>query len=319
MKPTARARVSVLPLPEVDPWPTLWQSFERSMRADDRSPRTLEIYADGGRIFYGFLRERNMPTDPARIEKQHVEEFLIWLRTEGNKGQPAKPATVRNRFSCLRRFFNWCIEEGEIEHSPMQRMHGPKVEEEAPEVLTEDEQRRLLSACKGEDFEDRRDMALLRLMLDAGLRRGEVAGIKLEDLDLDGQVVKILGKGRRPGVAFIGSKTARDLDRYLRIRPRHLHNALPALWLSQKGALTGDGIHHLIQRRARMAGIERTIHPHLTRHSWAHAMKSAGASDEDVMNLGRWRDPKMMRRYGASAAIARAQETHRRLSPGDRL
>jgi site-specific recombinase XerD len=315
MKASASRKVAVLPDPSVDPWPTLWQSFERSMRADDKSPRTLEIYADGGRIFYDFMRERNLPTDPAAIQKQHVEDFLIWLRAE----RLAKPATVRARFSCLRRFFNWCIEEGEIEHSPMQRMHGPKVEEEAPQVLSEDEQRQLLNACKGEDFEDRRDTALLRLMLDAGLRRGEVAGIKLEDLDLDGRVVKILGKGRRPGVAFFGVKTARDLDRYLRIRPRHLHADLPELWLSQKGALTGDGIHHLIAQRARQARINRPIHPHLTRHSWAHALKSAGASDEDVMSLGRWRDPKMMRRYGASAAIARAQETHRRLSPGDRL
>ncbi len=315
MKATASRKIAVLPDPSVDPWPTLWQSFERSMRADDKSPRTLEIYADGGSIFYHFLLARNLPTDPAAIQKQHVEDFLIWLREE----RLAKPATVRARFSCLRRFFNWCLEEGEIEHSPMQRMHGPKVEEEAPEVLSEDEQRQLLNACKGEAFEDRRDTALLRLMLDAGLRRGEVAGIKLEDLDLDGRVVKILGKGRRPGVAFFGVKTARDLDRYLRIRPRHLHADLPALWLSQKGALTGDGIHHLIALRARQAKISRPIHPHLTRHSWAHALKSAGASDEDVMSLGRWRDPKMMRRYGASAAIARAQETHRRLSPGDRL
>jgi site-specific recombinase XerD len=309
------ARLSVLPQPTVDPWPMLWQSFERSMRAEDASPRTLEVYSDGARLFHAFLRERNLPTDPKRIEKQHVEDFLIWLREDRN----AKPATVRARFSTLRRFFNWCVDEEEIEHSPMARMHGPKVEEPAPEVLSEDEQRRLLAACRGETFEDRRDAALIRLMLDAGLRRGEVASIKVDDLDLDGHVVRIIGKGNRPGVAFFGVKTARDLDRYLRLRSRHSRASMPALWLAQKGALTGDGIHHLIARRAQLAGIERKIHPHLTRHSWAHAMKSAGASDEDVMTLGRWRDRKVMGRYGASAAQARAQETHRRLSPGDRI
>jgi site-specific recombinase XerD len=240
---------------------------------------------------------------------------LIWLRTE----RQAKPATIRARYSTMRRFFRWLIEEGEMEHSPMERMHGPKVEEPPPAVLTEDEQRQLLNACKGDAFEDRRDAAILRLMLDCGARRGETAGIKLEDLDLDGQVVKILGKGNRPGVAFFGLKTARDIDRYLRLRARHPRADLPALWLAQKGGLTGDGIHHLIQRRAAMAGLGRSVYPHLTRHSWANAMKSAGASDEDTMVLGRWRDAKIMRRYGASAAISRAQETHRRLSPGDRL
>lgn len=313
--------ISVLPDPSVDPWPVLWQSFERSLRADNASPRTLEVYGDAGRQFHGFLAERRRSTDPAQIAKRDVEEYLIWLREtpSAKTGRGAMPATVRARFSALRRFFNWLEEEEEIEHSPMIRMHGPKVEEPPPAVLSEDEQRRLLAACHGPDFEDRRDAALLRLMLDAGLRRGEVAGMKAADLDLGGQVVKILGKGGRPGLAFFGAKTARDLDRYLRLRARHPNAALPALWLAQKGALTGDGIHYLIQRRARLGGIERTIHPHLTRHSWAHAMKSAGASDEDVMTLGRWRDRKVMARYGASAALARAQETHRRISPGDRL
>ena len=320
MKATA-TRVQVLPDPSDDPWPVLWQSFERSLRADNASPRTLEVYGDAGHKFYGWLTERNRPTDPALIAKRDIEDFLIWLRETptAKTGRPAMPATVRARFSALRRFFNWLEEEEEIQHSPMARMHGPKVEEPPPAVLSEDEQRRLLAACHGPDFEDRRDAALLRLRLDAGLRRGEVAGMKLDDLDLGGQVVKILGKGGRPGLAFFGTKTARDLDRYLRLRTRHSNAGLPALWLAQKGGLTGDGIHHLIQRRARLAGIERTIHPHLTRHSWAHAMKAAGASDEDVMTLGRWRDRKVMARYGASAALARAQETHRRISPGDRL
>lgn len=312
MKRTVAVRV--LPNPAVDPWPLLWQSFERSLRADNVSPRTLEVYGDGGRLFYGFLQERRLPTKPAAITKAHVEDFLIWLHARN-----AAAATVRSRFSTLRRFFNWLVDEGEIEHSPMSRMHGPRVEEAPPEVLTEDEQRQLLNACKGDAFEDRRDAALLRLMLDTGLRRGEAASITLEHLDLDAGFIRIIGKGARPGMVFFGAKTARDLDRYLRLRPRHLHAALPELWLAQKGALTGDGIHHVIQRRARLAGLERPIHPHLTRHSWAHAMKSHGASDEDVMTLGRWRDPKMMRRNGASAAMQRAAASARKYSPGDRL
>ena len=293
----------------------LWDSFARSLRADSASPQTLTVYGAAGQQFHEWMTERFRSTDPSLIRKVDIEDFLIWLRED----RGAAPATVRARFSALRRFFNWAVDEEEVEHSPMARMRGPRVEEPPPAVLTEDEQRRLLGACRGPEFKDRRDMAILRLMLDAGLRRGEVAGIALADVDLAGQLVKVLGKGARPGVGFFGAKTARDLDRYLRLRARHRLAGLPALWLAQKGPLTGDGIHHLIGRRARLAGLERTIHPHLTRHSWAHGMKSAGASDEDVMTLGRWRDRKVMARYGASAALARAQETHQRLSPGDRL
>lgn len=287
----------------------------RSLRADGASPRTLDVYGDVSALFHNWLLERRYSTDPNLIEKQHVEEFLIWLREE----RQAKPATVRNRFSALRRFFNWLVEEEELERSPMERMHGPKVDEPPPEVMTEDEQRRLLDACKGSEFEDKRDLAMVSLMLDAGLRRGEAAGIMLEDLDLEGQLVKITGKGNRPGVAFFGAKTARDIDRYLRVRARHWNAESPSLWLAQKGVLTGDGVHHAFTRRAALAGLERHVWPHLTRHTWAHSLKSAGASDEDVMTLGRWRDPKIMLRYGSSAKLQRARETHKRLSPRDRL
>ncbi len=318
---TAR-RISVLPSPKVDPWPMLWQSFERGLRAGSgtkngrpASPRTLEIYADGGRVFHDWSVERNLPTDPKQILREQVDDFLIWLRDE----REAKPATVRARFSALRRFFNWCAEEGEIDHSPMDRMRGVKVDEPPPAVLSDDQVRRLFEACKGADFDDRRDSALLSVMLDCGLRRAEVAGIMVEDLDLTAQHITIRRrKGGKQDVVRFGPMTARDLDRYLRVRPRHSKADLPALWLAQKGALSGDGIHHVIARRARMAGIEG-LHPHVLRHQFAHSLKAAGASDEDIMELGAWADMKSMRRYGAAARQARAWETHRRLSPRDRI
>jgi site-specific recombinase XerD len=278
----------------------------------------LEIYAEAGRQFHAFQVERHSTVDPAHVEKLHVENWLIYLQVE----RGAMPATIRARFSALRRFFNWCVEEGEIAVSPMIRLHAPRVDEPAPGVLTETEAKALLAACEGKDFEARRDMAIIRLMLDTGLRRFEVAAMTYEPaamkMQLDSHLVSVKGKGSRLGTVRFNDKAARDLDRYLRVRALHPRAALPTLWLAQKGGLTGDGIHHLIKRRAALAGI-RTIHPHLLRHTWAHMMKSAGASDEDVMTLGRWRDRKVMARYGQSAAFERAAETARRLSPGDRL
>ncbi len=309
------AKLLVLPDPRVDPWPLLWESFERSLRADGASPLTLRMYREAGGQAHDYFAEHAMPTDPAVIQKAHVEAWLIHLREE----RMVKPATLSARFSALRRFFTWLEAEGEIALSPMIRMKAPKVEVVAPNVLTDDEQRRLLDACRGSAFEDRRDAAILRLMLDTGLRRGEVAAMKLDDLDLQGQAVRLVGKGGRPGVVFFGVRTARDLDRYLRTRPRHRLADLPGLWLAQNGGLSGDGLLQMLQRRGRAGGVMRHLHPHLLRHTWAHSMKMAGASDEDTMVLGRWRDRNVMARYGASAAVARAQETHRRLSPGDRL
>ena len=80
----------------------------------------------------------------------------------------------------------------------MVAMRPPQIPETPVPVLTEDQLRRLLKACDGRDFAARRDTAIIRLLIDTGLRRGECAGIKLEDLDLDDQVVTVVGMGRRP-------------------------------------------------------------------------------------------------------------------------
>src|SRR5262249_44892904 len=83
--------------------------------------RTLDTYRDAATLFHDFLVARSYPFDATALEKRQIEEFLIHLREE----RQAKPATVRNRFSALRRFFNFLVEEDEIEHSPMARMGGP--------------------------------------------------------------------------------------------------------------------------------------------------------------------------------------------------
>jgi site-specific recombinase XerD len=286
------------------------------MRFQRRSDQTRAAYAEASKQFHAYLLDHKLPTDPAELKREHVRNFIAHLAERG-----ASPATCRSRFSALRAFFGFLVREEEIEASPMTGMTAPKVDEQAPEVLTEDELRALLKACEGSEFEDYRDRALIRLMLDAGLRRGEAAGLLVEDLDLPNGTVLVLPKGRQQKEPrFFGVNTARELDRYQRrARARHRLAGLPNLWLAQKGPLQGDGVHHAIQRRARLAGIERRVWPHLLRHTFGHMLKSAGASDEVTMTAGGWRDSKSMRRYGASARVSRAQAAYRELSPGDRL
>lgn len=331
MARTVRVVPDQHPLPS---WDSLWTSFELELTGETGvSPRTLRSYRETAGQFVRFLAAGSRPTTPALIERDDVQGFLTSLRDRG-----AKDSTVRVRFSALRRFFNWCEEEEEIQRSPMHRMHGPKVDEPPPEVLSDDEVVALLGACEGKGFEDRRDMAIIRLMLDSGLRRFEAAGIAVEDIDLQERVVRIWGEGRgakggRVEVTYFGARSARDIDRYLRIRPQHWmvrkgedvrargtgesKELVHPLWLAQKGFLSPDGIHHLVARRANLAGIGRPVWPHLLRHSFADRIKTSTGSDEIVMTLGRWRDSKAMRRYGASAAQRRARDAHREVSPGD--
>jgi site-specific recombinase XerD len=185
-------------------------------------------------------------------------------------------------------------------------------------VADDDTLRKLLKACEGKEFVDRRDMAMIRLLVDSGLRRGELAGMTVDDLDLERDLVHVIGKGRRPRAVPFGAKTGQALDRYMRTRAIHSQSSSPALWLGIRGPVTGSGVAQILETRCAKAGIER-LHPHQLRHVFAHRWLADGNGETDLMALTGWRSRAMLSRYAASAAAERARDPHRRAALGDRL
>jgi site-specific recombinase XerD len=155
----------------------LAQSWERALLAENKSPSTIAVYGSAVARLADFLQDRGHPLGIEEVTKSDVQDFIAHLL------EHFKPATASNRYRALQAFFAWAVREEELDRSPMEQMRPPHLPDVPVDVLTDDQLKALLKACEGKAFEDRRDTALIRLLIDSGMRRAELAGMKVTDVD----------------------------------------------------------------------------------------------------------------------------------------
>lgn len=290
----------------LDDW---WADYVRSLRrrGHGRSEETIKLYR---RSYERFWRWADLD-DPADVTTATVNAWVDNLRTA------LAPTTVAIYWRNLRPFFSWWAREVEASN-PFAGADVPSAQLQHPDVIDLDDIRKLLETCKGRDFADRRDNAIIRVLFDTGARRGELINLTVADWDRRRDYLTLSGKtGTR--VVPISPSTGEAMARYARARANHpAQSKTDAMWLGGKGPLRDSGISQLLARRCDMADLPR-INPHRFRHTFAHEFKAAGGSEGDLMLLAGWKTVAMAHRYGASAAAQRARESHRRLGLGDKL
>jgi integrase len=260
----------------------------------------------------GFCDDEGLPTDPVLMRREHVEKFI------GHSLATRSVNTAGVRYRSLVQFFKWLVSEDEIERHPMSAMSAPVAPEVPIPVVDDDALRRLLRACEGKSFIDRRDTAILRLFIDTPCRLSGITYLEVDDIDWEANAVTVRAKGNKTLVQPFGPQSALALDRYLRVRRGHKNSRSAALWLGTRGPMTRWGLPQMLERRCAEAGIPK-LHFHQLRHTFAHQWLKEGGSGEDLMRLAGWSSRAMLSRYGASLADERARDSYSKMLPGERI
>lgn len=293
---------------------TLGRSFQRHMRAERRSARTVETHSQGLVHFRRWLASEGLADELDSLTRINTREWLSSL-VEAD----LSPSYIRILHTGMKLFTDWLILEEEITKNPMKGINPPALPIVPVPVIPENDLKLMIRACKGtRPMLDRRDEAIIRVLLDTGMRASELTGMTLEEMDMNQDLALVHGKGSKLRPVYFSSRTARAVDRYLRIRSTSKYANRPEVWLSIRGPLTYHGLRELLRYRASLAGVEYA-RPHRFRHTMANDFLANGGQERDLMRLAGWSSSAMLARYGASAADDRARQSARRLSRGDRV
>ena len=235
------------------------------------SPHTSDSYARDLAALAGYCKRKKI-AGWRSIDSQHIRVFAA----EEHRGGLA-PRSIQRRLSAVRGFFSFLIREGELRSNPASEIQAPKAPKRLPKTLDADQMARLLD-FRGERTLDARDRAIMELLYSSGLRLAELAGLKLFDLDLKDQTVRVTGKGNKARIVPVGRMAAAALRAWLKERSTIRNIEEHALFVGSTGRRLGmRAIQLRIDHWAKRQGVGVKVHPHLFRHSFAtHLLESSG-------------------------------------------
>lgn len=273
------------------------------------TPTTLYEYGRDIRQFEKFLTppgEKTLPLD--EVDHKVVREYVASMYD-----QKLERATVARRLASLRTFFKFCVREKYARQNPARLVATPKLPKRVPRVLTAEELNAFLDnlgkgpsspqsrrgrrpTARSEEEAKvilKRDRAILELLYASGLRVSELVGLDLGSIDRRGQMLRVLGKGRKERVVPYGAKAQAALEAYWPVReeilahpPSRTKPAPEAVFLNHRGGrLTDRSVLTVVKKYARLANVNWDMHPHSLRHAFATHLLADGADLRAIQEL----------------------------------
>ena len=294
-----------------------------------KAANTRRNYLTGTKSFLAFLEERWGAPDLEALTRQHAEEWVCYLLEECRYAA----ATVHGHAVGARVFCKRLVENDVLDRDPFEKVEIPQAAMPPVEILTPDDVQGMVNAARRErTIWGRRDVAVMLLLYSSGLRQQEFLNVAEQDIDWKRGTISVIGKGSKPREVAPGSVAMDALDRYdaarkryLRGLRRHRQERLGAkdapIWISQRGGFWGKGgLGAMLRVRAKQAGVTRTVHPHVWRHSAATHDADAGMTDLELRDKYGWAPSSSMPyRYTRATLRQRTLDRSQRIAAGNSI
>lgn len=266
-------------------WQSALRSFKSYLKLErSLSGNTIDAYLHDVEKLYQYFQTKSVQNTPVEVNSEDLKLFLVWVNELG-----MLPPTQARVLSGLKAFFKFLLLEKLIVVDPSALLESPKMSRKLPDTLSIIEINQLIDAIDLSRPEGMRNKAMLEILYGSGLRVSELTGLKLSNLYLDIDFIKITGKGNKERLVPIGSEAIK----YLRLYIHEIRVHIPVksgnedfVFLNRRGSpLSRVMVFLIIKDLAQMAGIKKNISPHTFRHSFATHLIEGGADLRAVQEM----------------------------------
>lgn len=253
------------------------------------SENTIKSYKLDLTKLFDYLSSVKLIEETAKIREDDLIDFFRFTNASGENSEEKFAIRTMSRYlSTFRSFFKYLESENRIEVNPVENIDSPKIARIIPEYLSIEEVDKMLSKPDIETKLGLRDKALLEAMYGSGLRVSEAINLTISNVFFKDEFIRVFGKGNKERIVPIGKTGLKFIDRYINESRQSLKNSHSEnfLFLNFRGKkLSRMGVYDIVRKYANEAGIEKDVHPHTLRHSFATHLLQGGADIRIIQEM----------------------------------